>query len=342
MRWDLTKKAIMMNNRCIIRGWILLIAASFCIASACSKKTVAGSGGNDIQVVVPPPAPKDTLPTVAAVKGWLVDKNATDQTAALFYNLKKISKTNILFGHQDATKRGVTNAGTQWANEQHLPAVSREKSDIKEVAGAYPSVYGHDFLHIANFTDGNWFQYEGQIARELTIDAYNRGGVNTYAWHYNNPVSKGSFYWNDSPVEAVSQILPGGTHAEVYKHSLKEVAAFAKSLSGSNGTLVPIIFRPFHEFDGSWFWWGATHCTPQQYKSLYQFTVTYLRDSLQVRNFLYVNEKYKKLLPEELKERRKGLLVILKNNLFFSGKFFRVLVAAIKGYLHFKMNKFSS
>jgi mannan endo-1,4-beta-mannosidase len=198
-----------------------------------------------------------------------------------------VAKTNILFGHQDDTKRGVTNAATQWANEQQFTGVAREKSDVKEITGAYPAVYGHDFIHIANFVDGNWFDYEAQIAKELTIDAYNRGGVNTYAWHYANPVSSGSFYWDQSPVEAVSKILPGGSHNEIYKTSLKEVADFAKSLIGADGKLVPFIFRPFHEFDGDWFWWGRAHCSVSDYKALYQFTVVYLRDSLDVHNILY-------------------------------------------------------
>ncbi|WP_423147101.1 glycoside hydrolase family 26 protein [Rubrolithibacter danxiaensis] len=231
--------------------------------------------------------PADTFPAFSTVKLWLTDKNATYETAALFYNLKKLSKTNVLFGHQDDTKRGVINAGSQWANEQHLPPVPREKSDVKEVTGAYPAVYGWDFLHIAGFENGNWFDYEKQIAHDLTVDAYNRGGVNTYCWHYANPVSQESFYWNDSPVEAVSKILPGGSHHDVYKKSLKEVAEYAKSLMGADGKLIPVIFRPFHEFDGDWFWWGKSHCTADQYKNLYQFTVTYLRDSLGVINFLY-------------------------------------------------------
>ena len=250
---------------------------------SCTKK-------NDPAPVVTPPVvvpPADTAPSMATVKSWLVDKSATDQTAALFYNLKKVSKTNVLFGHQDATKRGVTNATTQWANEQHLPAVSTTKSDVKDVTGAYPVVYGHDFIHIANFTTNNWFEYEKQIARQLTIEAYNRGGVNTFAWHYSNPVSQGSFYWDQSQVKAVDKIIPGGSHHQVYKNSLKTIGDFAKSLIGADGKLVPVIFRPFHEFDGDWFWWGAAHCTPAEYKTLFQFTVTYLRDSLSVRNFLY-------------------------------------------------------
>lgn len=264
----------------------LLLAVLFLCATVtgCGKGT---SGGTTTLPPPPPPPAADTVPSLATVRGWLVDKAATEQTAALFYNLKKTANTGVLFGHQDATKRGVTNAATQWANEQHLAAVPPDKSDVKDVTGAYPAVYGHDFLHIANFTRNNWFDYETQIARDLTIDAYNRGGVNTYAWHYSNPVSKGSFYWNESPVKAVSKIIPGGSHNDIYKNSLREVAAFAKSLIGADGKLVPVIFRPFHEFDGDWFWWGASHCTPAQYRALYQFTVQYLRDSLSVRNFLY-------------------------------------------------------
>lgn len=263
---------------------VAILSVCFSVVS-CSKKNTPVTTGT-----LPPPivvTPADSIPSIATVRSWLVDKNATEQTAALFYNLRKIAKTNILFGHQDDTKRGVTNAATQWANEEQFSGVPSDRSDVKDVTGAYPVVYGHDFIHIANFANGAWYDYEAQIARQLTIDAYNRGGVNTYCWHYWNPVTQGSFYWDQSPVEAVSKILPGGTHNHIYKASLKEISDFAKSLVSADGKLVPVIFRPFHEFDGDWFWWGKAHCSVADYKSLFQFTVTYLRDSLGVHNFLY-------------------------------------------------------
>jgi mannan endo-1,4-beta-mannosidase len=263
--------------------------------TSCSKNSATPTPTSPI---VTPPA-VDTVPSMATVRSWLADKNATGQTAALFYNLKKIAKTNILFGHQDDTKRGVTNASMQWANEQQFSGIARDKSDVKDVTGAYPAVYGHDFLHIANFANGAWYDYEAQTAKDLTIDAYNRGGINTYAWHYANPVTQGSFYWDQSPTEAVAKILPGGTHNNVYKASLKEVADFAKSLIGADGNLVPVIFRPFHEFDGDWFWWGKSHASIADYKSLYQFTVTYLRDSLGVHNFLYAWSPDKNFTSEQ-------------------------------------------
>lgn len=227
--------------------------------------------------------------TLNDIRQGMVDKEATNETAALFHNMRTLAKTQILFGHQDATKRGVHPAGTEWANEDHRPSVSREKSDVREVTGAYPAVYGHDFNHIAGFfePDHGWFAYEKDIARLLTIDAYDRGGINTYSWHYDNPVSKGSFYWSDSPVIAVRRILPGGDHHDTYKASLRTIADYAKTLVGKDRQLVPVIFRPFHEFDGDWFWWGRAHCTSEEYKQLFRFTVTYLRDVLEVRNFLY-------------------------------------------------------
>lgn len=258
----------------------LLVAAS--VSGSC-KKSKEGT-----EVVTPvSPLPEKDVPSLAEVRGWLTDKNATDETVALFYKLGEIAKTNILFGHQDATKRGVVGAGTQWANEQQFTGVSNEQSDVRTVTGAYPAVYGFDFLHIANFTDGTWFDYERDIARKLTIEAYNRGGVCTYAWHYVNPVSKKGFYWSESPVLAVSRILPGGSDNATFKASLKTIADYAKTLTGADAKLVPIIFRPFHEMDGDWFWWGRSHCTPAEYQALYQYTVSYLRDELKVRNFLY-------------------------------------------------------
>ena len=81
--------------------------------------------------------------------------------------------------------------------------------------------------------------------------------------------------------------MPGGELHEKYKSILQRVGEYARNLTGVYGENIPVIFRPFHEYDGSWFWWGANHCTPDEFKELYRFTVTYLRDTLQVHNFIY-------------------------------------------------------
>ncbi|MGN7809857.1 glycoside hydrolase family 26 protein [Flavobacterium sp. 22076] len=68
---------------------------------------------------------------------------------------------------------------------------------------------------------------------------------------------------------------------------LDKIASVILNLKGSNSELIPVIFRPFHEFDGSWFWWGASFCTPEEYKQAFQFTVDYLKNTKGVHNILY-------------------------------------------------------
>jgi len=56
------------------------------------------------------------------------------------------------------------------------------------------------------------------------------------------------------------------------------VAKFFSGLKDNNGNQVPFIFRPWHEMDGNWFWWGSKQCSSEEFKQLFAFTVNYLRN----------------------------------------------------------------
>jgi len=209
------------------------------------------------------------------VKYKIIDSKATKETKALYLNLKKLSENNILFGHQHATQYG-----HGWFGDDN-------RSDVKSVTGSHPAVIGVDFSGLYGRAD-SIIERDKTSLRKYISATYNRGGVVTVAWHFNNPVSKTNFYWNDSTAAAaVKNIIPGGSHHEKYKSILKTVANLANTTKGADGKLVPMIFRPYHEFDGDWFWWGRSHCSADEFKSLWRFTVAYLRDSLQVHNFIY-------------------------------------------------------
>ena len=212
---------------------------------------------------------------VFAQQRTLVDDLATKETQALFKNLHKLSKRHTLFGHQHATEYG-----RGWEGEQ-------DRSDVKTVSGSHPAVVGVDLM---GFSGGSAQQIEKarEDLRKNIIDTYNRGGITTVAWHFSNPVSGGGFYWKDSvSLPAVRYIIPGGRDHKKYQEILKGIGEWAQTLRGADGKAVPLIFRPYHEFDGDWFWWGKSHCTPEEYISLWRFTVSYLRDSLGVHNFIY-------------------------------------------------------
>jgi mannan endo-1,4-beta-mannosidase len=205
----------------------------------------------------------------------MVDGKSTPETAALFYNLLELSKNHTLFGHQHATEYG-----HGWAGE-------RDRSDVKSVTGSHPAVIGVDLMGLSG-RPAEEIQKEKVRLRKIVADTYNRGGVVTVAWHFSNPVSGGGFYWKDSvSLPAVPYIIPGGEAHNQYKEILRSIGEWASSTQGADGKPVPMIFRPFHEFDGGWFWWGAPHSKREDFIALWRFTVTYLRDSLRVHNFLY-------------------------------------------------------
>ncbi|HEX5167814.1 MAG TPA: glycosyl hydrolase [Cyclobacteriaceae bacterium] len=218
------------------------------------------------------------LLTAGAAKAQVkapIDRNATPSTKMLFANLLKLSKKHTLFGHQHATEYG-----HGWAGDE-------DRSDVKSVVGSHPAVIGVDLSGFSGRPQ-EAIQKTKDDLRKNVVDTYNRGGVTTVAWHFPNPVSGGGFYWRDSvSLPAVKYIIPGGEAHEKYKEILKGIGEWANSLKGSDGALVPVIFRPYHEFDGGWFWWGKPHCTKEEFISLWRFTVSYLRDSLGVHNFLY-------------------------------------------------------
>ena len=205
-----------------------------------------------------------------------IDGQATRETAALLTNLHKSAKKHILFGHQHATEYG-----HGWSGDAN-------RSDVKSVSGSHPAVVGVDFSGLSGRSPESIERTKASLRKQIA-DTYNRGGVTTVAWHFTNPVTpQTGFYWKDSvSAPAVSYLIPGGSHHEQYKAILQNVGLFVKSIQGSDGKTVPMIFRPYHEFDGGWFWWGKTHCTREEFTALWRFTVGYLRDSVQVHNFIY-------------------------------------------------------
>ncbi|WOK05056.1 glycosyl hydrolase [Imperialibacter roseus] len=227
------------------------------------------------------------LSTALAQKNKPIDKDATRETQKLYKSLRKLSKKHTLFAHQHATEYG-----HGWAGDE-------DRSDVKSVTGSHPAMVGVDFSGFSGRSPEQIEQAKERL-RKNVVDTYNRGGVTTIAWHFSNPVSGGGFYWRDTvSLPAVSYIIPGGQAHEQYKEILKGIADWAHSIKGANGELVPVIFRPYHEFDGGWFWWGASHCTREEFIALWQFTVSYLRDELDVHNFIYAFSPDNQFLTEE-------------------------------------------
>ncbi len=220
----------------------------------------------------------------------LVDPQATSETIALFYNLKRLSGARVLFGHQDATAYGV---GRIHPDSSYC--------DVRDVSGSYPAVYGWDIGHILESANVDDVVFKKM--KRLIREAYARGGVITISWHEPNPVGKGRV--NDL-TPAVGHLLPGADYHAEWRHRLTMVGAFIKDLQDDQGRPIPVIFRPYHEHNGDWFWWGTRACSESEYIQLWRFTVEFLRDSLGVHQLLYaISADKSRMDPRHLE---KGIL----------------------------------
>lgn len=201
----------------------------------------------------------------------LTDAHATPETRALYRNLAALSGRHVLFGHQDSLAYGV-----QWEKETY-------RSDVKDVTGSFPAVYGWDIGWLEKDSPENLDGVSFDLMRESIKRSFQRGGVTTISWHMINPVTGGSHSDNSAP--AVHQIIPGGAQHALFKTYLDKFVAFNESLV-VDGIQVPIIFRPWHEHNGEWFWWGKGPASEQDYIALWRFTVDYLRNEKQQRNLI--------------------------------------------------------
>ena len=203
-----------------------------------------------------------------------------ENTSALMARLQdNIDKGVMMYGHQDDLMYGHT-----WRVDQDEAEFLR--SDVMEVCGKYPAVYGLDLGGIELGSEQNLDDNYFAAMRASAIAHHQRGGVVTFSWHPRNPLTEGDA-WDVSSKEVVASILEGGSRHDLFIGWLGRVADYIESFKTSDGQMVPIIFRPWHEHTGSWFWWGSDLCSVEEYKALWKMTFDYLSGERGLRNLIW-------------------------------------------------------
>ncbi|MCO6498013.1 MAG: hypothetical protein J5I50_10150 [Chitinophagaceae bacterium] len=203
------------------------------------------------------------------------DPLAGKSTISLLEFLDSICGKGVLFGQHHASVE--SQSGWRYTGSEKLL-----RSDVFDDTGDHPAIFGFDLSRgIATY-------------REHVIAIHRAGGIITFSWHALNPVTGGSS--KDKSGSPVESILPEGSLHKQWLVQLDELADFFLSLE-EEGEQIPVIFRPFHENTGGWFWWGKASCSPNQFKELWQMTIDYLRKTRNVHNLLIA---YSPSRPSEL------------------------------------------
>ena len=205
----------------------------------------------------------------------------TSHPSKAFERLDSLRRKGYMFGHQDDPFYGLT-----WEYDN-------DSSDVLNVCGDWPAVMGFELGGIEMGDEKNLDSVPFVRMTEEIIKHHQRGGIITISWHPRNPATtapdggrgkqkfpEGSA-WDVSDTTVVSSILPGGRNAGRFEVWMNRVSDFLATLKTADGEKIPIIFRPWHENTGSWFWWGERLCTAEDYKALWNL----LQDKLTADGF---------------------------------------------------------
>ncbi|MBQ3668077.1 MAG: hypothetical protein II920_02505 [Clostridia bacterium] len=175
---------------------------------------------------------------------------------ALMRLLRQEAGRRIIMGQQDTPRKGGSLSEIRW---------------IKAACGSLPAMLGLDFIHD---------DYEGVTEQALKWN--DAGGIVTVCWHTGiqentYPACKGETAdWDElfTPGSASNRLL------------MARWDRGAESLSRLRDADVPVMYRPFHEFDGTWFWWSKGG--GERFVRLWRMMHDYYTQSCGLDNLIWV------------------------------------------------------
>jgi len=199
-------------------------------------------------------------------------------------------------------------AGKGIVTGQHTQTNPMEEiTYIKEKTGKEPKLRGFELLAYSpniNYDDASeeclteiyenqktldrafeWAQNVGSVSVDKTGRLGEKGGIVEFTFHWFSPLGgrDKSFYAKHTDFDA-SKILQEGTSERDAFY--KDMDVIAKELLRFKEAGIPVLWRPFHEADGAWFWWGAKG--PRVARQLYRLMFDYYTVEYKLDNLIWV------------------------------------------------------
>lgn len=148
-------------------------------------------------------------------------------TAKLYQFLNSIKGIGILSGQQECP-----------LDQTH----GDELSHIQKCSGHLPAILGLDYI------DND---FEGVNRRAM--EWHDKGGIVSICFHWGIPPYGLGYPSSQESVDMEELLTPG---TALHQGMLRNLDAVAEALSALQAADIPVLWRPLHEFDGAWFWWG--------------------------------------------------------------------------------------
>lgn len=246
----------------------------------CSVVFTANSEFSDMQIgLFHLKKGKNTI-TLVSQWGWVMLDSITlipaEKPAPIKFNLTKqlcdskaLPVTQRVYDYLcDEFRRGMLSGQQEGYSHQ---ASSMEIDYIYQNTGKYPAIRGLDFMN-------NDFDHVVKNAK----DWWMRGGLVTICWHTGIYGKGYTESLNDSP--DFRKLLDINTSE--HQKMIANWDCAAEALMELQKLGVVVLWRPFHEFDGKWFWWGKG--TPEDFVALWRMMYQRFTEKFQLHNLIWV------------------------------------------------------
>jgi mannan endo-1,4-beta-mannosidase len=164
-----------------------------------------------------------------------VNKSATPEAQKLLKYLYSIKAKNIISGQHNFNNQ-----------------LNTYSDSAKAITGKYPGLWGSDFIF-------SWKSDLGQDVVNEAIKKWQEGYIVTLMWHEGRPTDDPPYEWEKSIKGKLTDAqwdeltTPNTPLNTRWLAQIDKVASYLKQLQDAH---VPVLWRPYHEMNGVWFWWG--------------------------------------------------------------------------------------
>ncbi|MEK4443588.1 glycosyl hydrolase [Niallia sp. FSL K6-0077] len=223
-------------------------------------KLISNWGNYDIDYIKVKPA---TNKEINSISKKPVNPNATKKTKKLMSYLVNNYEKKIISGQQNM-------AFVDWIND---------------ITGKKPAIVGFDFKdYSTSLVKRGIKSYD--VLRAIEWDK--QGGIVQFQWHWNAPkdlIAWERGFYSDATNFNVEYAFNHPKSTE-YKLILEDIDAIAIQLKRLQSENIPVLFRPLHEAEGGWFWWGSQG--PEPAKKLYRLVYDRLTYYHKLNNLIWI------------------------------------------------------
>lgn len=158
-----------------------------------------------------------------------------------------------------------------------------ELNYIREASGKLPALLAMDVAPYTRARPARPRPARHEVVNHA-VDWYaNRNGIVSLCWHWSAPMNERVFYTKDTTFNPARAVIEGTPE---YATTLRDIDLIAAELKLLREAHVPVLWRPLHEANGRWFWWGAGG--PEPFKKLWRILFERLTVHHHLNNLIWV------------------------------------------------------